>query len=217
MGSMQKLIEVSKIIQGKNIRTECDAEISELAESIEKQGLINPILVQKLESGQYEVIAGHRRFEAVKRLGLPYIECNIVEDDLSEKEVILTQIAENVQRKNMSAFELCKTFDYLKEKLHINQKAIAKMFGKSDVWVTNQYQALRMLETEYGKDIPEDEKKKSYADIKKDVAAKMGKDVTFIYCRGMKVKVVGHTYTFFCADNAAENALMDFINNRKSL
>ena len=175
MGSMQKLIEVSKIIQGKNIRTECDAEISELAESIEKQGLINPILVQKLESGQYEVIAGHRRFEAVKRLGLPYIECNIVEDDLSEKEIILTQIAENVQRKNMSAFELCKTFDYLKEKLHINQKAIAKMFGKSDVWVTNQYQALRMLETEYGKDIPEDEKKKSCADIKKDVAAKMGK------------------------------------------
>ena len=158
---MQKLIEVSKIIQGRNIRTECDAEISELAESIEKQGLINPILVQKLESGQYEVIAGHRRFEAVKRIGLPYIECNIVEDDLSEKEIILTQIAENVQRKNMSAFELCETFDYLKEKLHINQKAIAKMFGKSDVWVTNQYQALRMLETEYGKDIPEDDRRQN--------------------------------------------------------
>ena len=212
---MQKLIEVSKIIQGKNIRTECDAEISELAESIEKQGLINPILVQKLESGQYEVIAGHRRFEAVKRLGLPYIECNIVEDDLSEKEVILTQIAENVQRKNMSAFELCETFDYLKEKLHINQKAIAKMFGKSDVWVTNQYQALRMLETEYGKDIPEDEKKKSYADIKKDVAAKMGKSVEWIYCKGMKVKVVGHTYTLFPTDNKAENALRKFIEGRK--
>ena len=59
---MQKLIEVSKIIQGKNIRIECDTEISELAESIEKQGLINPILVQKLESGQYEVIAGHSQY-----------------------------------------------------------------------------------------------------------------------------------------------------------
>ena len=213
---MLKLIEVTKIIQGKNIRTECDAEISELAESIEKQGLINPILVQKLESGQYEVIAGHRRFEAVKRLGLPYIECNIIEDDLSEKEVILTQIAENVQRKNMSAFELCETFDYLKEKLHINQKAIAKMFGKSDTWVTNQYQAVRALESEYGKDhIPEEEKKKTVAEVKKDVAAKMNKDVEYIYCKGFKVKVVGHTYTISCVDNAAENALREFIGHRK--
>ena len=212
---MQKLIEVTKIIQGKNIRFECDAEISELAESIEKQGLINPILVQKLESGQYEVIAGHRRFEAVKRLGLPYIECNIVEDDLSEKEIILTQIAENVQRKNMSAFELVEVFEDLKNRLHVNQKAIAKMFGKSDVWVTNQYQALRTLEAEYGKDIPDEEKKKTVAQIKKDAAAKMGKNVELIFCKGMKVKVVGHTYTLFPTDNKAENALRKFIESRK--
>ena len=213
---MLKSIEVSKIIQGKNIRSECDAEIHELAESIEKQGLINPILVQKLENGQYEVIAGHRRFEAVKRIGLPYIECNILEDDLSEKEVILTQIAENVQRKNMSAFELVETFEDLKNRLHINQKLIAKMFGKSDVWVTNQYQAVRMLEAEYGKDhIPEDEKKKSVAEVKKDIAAKMGKEPEWIFCKGMKVKVVGHTYTLFPTDNKAENALRKFIEGRK--
>ena len=214
---MQKLIEVTKIKQGKNIRSECDAEISELADSIEKQGLINPILVQKLSDGSYEVVAGHRRFEAVKRIGLPYIECNILEDDLSEKEIILTQIAENVQRKNMSAFELVEVFEDLKNRLHVNQKAIAKMFGKTDAWVCNQYQAVKMLEAEYGKDIPDEEKKKTTAQIKKDAAKKMGKDVELIFCKGMKVKVVGHTYTFFCADNAAENALMDFINNRKSL
>lgn len=212
---MQKLIEVTKIKQGKNIRFECDAEISELADSIEKQGLINPILVQKLSSGDYEVIAGHRRLEAVKRLGLPYIECNVVEDDLSEKEIILTQIAENVQRKNMSAYELVETFEDLKERLHINQHAIAMMFGKTDVWVTNQYQALRMLEAQYGKDIPDEEKKKTVAQVKKDAAAKMGKSAELIFCKGFKVKVVGHTYTFFCADNAAENALREFIGHRK--
>ena len=212
---MQKLIEITKIKQGKNIRFECDAEISELADSIEKQGLINPILVQKTESGQYEVIAGHRRFEAVKRLGLPYIECNVLEDELSEKEIILTQIAENVQRKNMSAYELVETFEDLKNRLHINQKAIAKMFGKTDTWVCNQYQAVRMLESEYGKEIPDAEKKKSVAQIKKDTAAKMGKDIEYIYCKGFKVKVVGHTYTLFCMDNGAENALRDFISKRK--
>jgi len=212
---MQKLIEVTKIKQGKNIRKECDAEISELADSIEKQGLINPILVQKLSDGSYEVVAGHRRFEAVKRIGLPYIECNILEDDLSEKEIILAQLAENVQRKNMSAFELVEVFEDLKNRLHVNQKAIAKMFGKSDVWVCNQYQALRTLEAEYGKDIPDEEKKKTTAQIKKDAAAKMGKDVELIFCKGMKVKVVGHTYTLFPTDNKAENALRKFIESRK--
>ena len=212
---MQKLIEVTKIKQGKNIRSECDAEISELADSIEKQGLINPILVQKLSDGSYEVVAGHRRFEAVKRIGLPYIECNILEDDLSEKEIILTQIAENVQRKNMSAFELVEVFEDLKNRLHVNQKAIAKMFGKSDVWVCNQYQALRTLEAEYGKYIPENEKHKSAGDIRKDAREKMGRTQELIICKGFKVKVVGHTYTISCVDNAAENALREFITNRK--
>ena len=212
---MQKLIEVTKIKQGKNIRSECDAEISELADSIEKQGLINPILVQKLFDGSYEVVAGHRRFEAVKRIGLPYIECNILEDDLSEKEIILTQIAENVQRKNMSAFELVEVFEDLKERLHVNQKAIAKMFGKSDVWVCNQYQAVKMLEAEYGKDIPEDEKHKSAGDIRKDARERMGRTQELIICKGFKVKVVGHTYTISCVDNAAENALREFIGRRK--
>ena len=211
---MQKLIEVTKIKQGKNIRFECDAEISELADSIEKQGLINPILVRKTDEG-YEVIAGHRRFEAVKRLGLPYIECNIVEDELSEKEIILTQIAENVQRKNMSTYELVETFEDLKNRLHINQKAIAKMFGKSDVWVTNQYQALRTLEAEYGKDIPDEEKKKTVAQIRKDASERMGKSAELIFCKGFKVKVVGHTYTISCVDNAAENALREFIGRRR--
>lgn len=212
---MQKLIEVTKIKQGKNIRSECDAEISELADSIEKQGLINPILVQKLSDGFYEVVAGHRRFEAVKRIGLPYIECNILEDDLSEKEIILAQLAENVQRKNMSAFELVEVFEDLKNRLHVNQKAIAKMFGKSDVWVCNQYQALRTLEAEYGKDIPENEKHKSAGDIRKDAREKMGRTQELIICKGFKVKVVGHTYTISCVDNAAENALREFITNRK--
>ena len=53
---MQKLIEVSKIIQSKNIRIECDAEISELAESIEKQGLINPILVQNSKADNMKLL-----------------------------------------------------------------------------------------------------------------------------------------------------------------
>lgn len=210
---MLKLLEMSQIVNGKNIRNERDSEISELADSIEKQGLLNPILVQKRDDGKYVVIAGHRRYEAVKRLGLPHIECNVFED-MNEKDIILAQVAENVQRKNMSAYELVETFEYMKKKLHMNQKAIASRFGKSDVWVTNQYQAVELLEAQYGKKIPKTEKKKTAGQVKHE-AAKHTRTQELIICEGMKVKVVGHTYTLFCGDNATENALREFIDSRR--
>lgn len=101
---MFKIIEMEKIISGKNIRNERDTDIQELADSIETNGLINPILVKQIGNGKYEVVAGHRRYEAVKRLGLPHIECNITEET-SEKDLLLAQVAENIQRKNMSALD----------------------------------------------------------------------------------------------------------------
>ena len=211
---MLKLLEVTQIVSGKNIRNERDNEIAELADSINRQGLINPILVQKRDDGKYEVIAGHRRFEAVKRLGLPHIECNVFED-MSERDVIFAQIAENVQRKNMSAFELVECFEDLKKRLHVNQHAIAAMFGKSDTWVTNQYQAVELLDAQYGKKIPKSEQKKTAGQIKND-AKKAMISSELIICEGMKVQVNGHKYTIYCSDNTTENLLRDFINGRRA-
>lgn len=209
---MLKLIEVSKIDNGTNIRNEKDNEILELADSIERNGLINPILVRETGKGKYVVIAGHRRFEAVKKLGLPHIECNIAEE-MDNRELLAVQIAENVHRKNMSAFELVKVFEDMKKRFKMNQKQIAAAFGKSDVWVCNQYQVVNMVEKEYGKEpVPEDVKKKTAGQIKNDIKKKMNGDYELIFCNGMKVKVVGHTYTCFCGNNEAENALRKFID-----
>ena len=211
---MLKVLEVSQIEQGKNIRNERDSEILELAESIDRQGLLNPITVQMGKHGKYEVIAGHRRLEAIKRLGLPHIECNVL-DDLNEKEVILAQIAENCQRKQMSASELVDTFEDLKERFKMNQAAIAKQFGKSDTWVSNQYQAVRLLESQFGDKVPKSEKKKTAGQIKNDVKKKMAGS-ELIIVEGMKIQVMGHKYTIFCQTNEAENALRDFIKSHKA-
>ena len=211
---MLKVLEVSKIVQGKNIRNERDSEILELAESIERQGLINPILVKEREDGRYEVIAGHRRFEAVKRLGYPHIECNIA-DDLNEKETILAQIAENVQRKNMSAMELVECFEDMKKRFKMNQRQIATEFGKSETWVTNQYQAYALLQSQFGEKIPKAEKKKTAGQIKYD-AKKLMHSQELIICEGMKIQVIGHKYTIFCSTNEAENELRDFIKAHKA-
>jgi ParB/RepB/Spo0J family partition protein len=211
---MLKLLQVSEIVQGKNIRNEKDSEIFELADSIERQGLINPITVQKRDDGKYEVIAGHRRFEAVKRLGYPHVECNVL-DDLNEKEIILAQIAENCQRKQMSASELVDTFEDLKERFRMNQAAIAKQFGKSDTWVSNQYQAVRLLASQYGDKVPKEEKKKTAGQIKHDAKKKMAGS-ELIIAEGMKIQIMGHKYTIFCQTNEAENELRDFIKSHKA-
>lgn len=211
---MLKVLEVSQIVQGKNIRNERDSEILELAESIEKQGLINPITVQMGKHGKYEVIAGHRRLEAVKRLGLPHIECNIFED-LNEKEIILAQIAENCQRKNMSASELVDVFDDMKKRFGMDQRQIAKRFGKSETWVTNQYQAVKLLACQYGDKVPETEKKKTAGQIKNDAKKKISGEQEQILCDGMRVQIIGHRYTIFCSTNKAENELRKFIKAHK--
>ena len=210
---MFKIIEVEKIKSGKNIRNERDTSIQELADSIERNGLINPIMVKPIGSGKYEVIAGHRRFEAVKRLGLPHIECNVT-DETSEKDLMLAQIAENVQRKDMSALELVECFDEMKKRYGINQNQIARLFNKSDVWVTNQYQAAKLLELQYGKDIPEEVRKMGAGQIKY-AAKKQMAEIEHILCKGMEVKVRGHVYTITCVNNKTENALRDFIKARK--
>ena len=210
---MFKVIELEKITNGKNIRNERDEEINELAKSIEENGLINPIYVKKIDGGKYEVIAGHRRFEAVKRLRLPYIECNVA-DETSEKDLMLAQIAENVQRKDMSALELVECFDEMKKRYGIKQNQIARLFNKSDVWVTNQYQAAKLLELQYGKDIPEEVRKMGAGSIKY-AAKKQMAEIEHILCKGMEVKVRGHVYTITCVNNETENALRDFIKARK--
>lgn len=211
---MFKIIEMAKIVSGKNIRNERDADLQELADSIEANGLINPILVKPRSDGKYEVVAGHRRYEAVKRLGLPHIECNITEET-SERDLMLAQIAENVQRKDMSALELVECFDEMKKRYGITQHQLARYFHKSDVWVTNQYQAARLLEQQFGEDIPAEARKMGAGQIKYAAKKTMGADVERVLCDGMSVKVKGHVYTITCVNNATENALRDFINNRK--
>lgn len=210
---MLKVLEVSKIISVKNIRNEHDKEIGELADSINRQGLINPITVMPAEGGKYRIVAGHRRFEAVKRLGLPHIECQIIEF-ATKKDIVLMQMAENVQRKNMSAQELVDVFEELKEKYHMKQNVIAKLLGKDDSWVSMQYQAVRTLEAQYGEKIPEECRKYTANQIKY-MTKKAMIDKEVIFCKGMKVEITGHKYVITCETNDMENELRALIKKHR--
>lgn len=206
-------IEVSKIKNGSNIRNEKDEELRELAKSINENGLINPITVQKVKGG-YEVVSGHRRFEAVKMLRWPLIECVVTEYELNAREKVFAQLAENVQRKNMSAYELVDIFNELIEKYHLTQEKIAALMNKSPSWVSLQYKAVKTLDAQYGAAIPVEAKKKSSAKILSEAKKKMtGEEI--ILCKGMRVVVKGHQYVIYCTENAAENALRAFLEKKK--
>ena len=77
-------------------------ELDDLSHSIRQKGLLQPILVRNKES-YYEIIAGHRRYEACKKLGWKKIICHIVE--LDDKDAFEVSLIENIQRKSLNVIE----------------------------------------------------------------------------------------------------------------
>lgn len=126
---MLKVLNMKDIKSKGNIRNEHDEDISELARDIEKNGLLQPLVVRSIGDGKYQLIAGHRRYAALKILNEDFAECNIV--DASDSDVLLMQMSENIQRKNMSAWELVEAF----KKIGKSQVQIARILNKSPAWV----------------------------------------------------------------------------------
>ena len=85
---MLKCIDINKLVSKMNVREEKDETIKELADSIRINGLLSPLIVRELSNGKYEILAGHRCYEALKRLNEPVVECNIIEDVVANEDVI---------------------------------------------------------------------------------------------------------------------------------
>lgn len=206
---MLKLIKLKDLKSIGNVRKEQDEELLELANDIKKNGLLQPIVVREGEGGKYEIIAGHRRFAALKMINEELVECNVI--DAGDSELTQLQLVENVQRKNMSAFELVEAF----EKLGKTQSQIAKILNKSQAWVNYQYAAVRELESVYGKYIPEDQKSKSASAIIKETHSKRVGDVKITSYKGFKVTQKGHQYIIMFDTFEAEKEFKNFIKGFK--
>ena len=113
--------------------------IEELAESIKVYGVIQPIIVKKLDS-YYEIVAGERRWRASKKAGLTEIPCIIRNDDeRKSKEIALI---ENIQREDLNPIEKAKGFRQLIDEYGLKQQELADMMGMNRSTVTN---CLRIL------------------------------------------------------------------------
>jgi ParB/RepB/Spo0J family partition protein len=102
-----------------------------LAQSIKQVGILQPLRVRKLPGESYQILSGHRRFEAAKLAGMEDVPCIVVAQTHDAADVRLAQITENVQRKAMTASELAWSVEEL-VKLGLPQAEVAKKLGVSE-------------------------------------------------------------------------------------
>jgi ParB family chromosome partitioning protein len=112
-----------------------DTQLSELAESISKHGIMQPILVRALPSGRYEIVAGERRWRAAKLAGLQRVP--VIIRELSDKQTLELAIVENVQRQDLGPLEESIGYQRLIEEFEYTQEELAAAVGKSRSHITN--------------------------------------------------------------------------------
>ena len=116
-------------------------KLQELADSIEENGLIVPILVRAMEDVTYEIVHGERRWRAHKILGLETIRAEITED-VDDKTAYVLSVVENEQREDLSSIETAQALKHMIDEENLSQGLVAKRIGRSRTWVT---QKLRLL------------------------------------------------------------------------
>jgi len=130
-------IHVNQLQVGKyQPRRDMSSEaLQELANSIQSQGIIQPIVVREIGHQKYEIIAGERRWRAAKIVGLEFIPCLIknVEDDAA----IAIALIENIQRENLNAMEEAIAYKRLLEEFELTHQEVAQAVGKSRTTVSN--------------------------------------------------------------------------------
>jgi ParB family chromosome partitioning protein len=119
-----------------------EAELEELAASIREKGVLQPILVRPaMHAGEFQIVAGERRWRAAQRAGVRSLPALV--RSLSDAEVLEIAIVENVQRSDLSAIEEAEGYKALIDQFGRTQAQVADTVGKSRVHVTN---ALRLLQ-----------------------------------------------------------------------
>lgn len=137
-------IELDKIVPNRYQprREFSDDSIKELAETLDKDGLLQPIVVREDGEDKYEIIAGERRYRAAKSLNwetIPAIVNNMNDDQAASLALI-----ENLQREDLNPIDEAKAYTNLMKLNDLTQTALAKDMGKSQSYVANKLRLLKL-------------------------------------------------------------------------
>ncbi|PMC81004.1 ParB/RepB/Spo0J family partition protein [Anaerococcus hydrogenalis] len=120
-----------------------DKALLGLSQSIEKYGLLNPIVLRK-NGIKYEIIAGERRYRASKLLG--HKEIDAIIKNVDNKNIDILSIVENVQREDLTGLEEANAYNELCQNYNMTQEEVAKTVGKSRSYIANSLRLLKLDE-----------------------------------------------------------------------
>ena len=121
------------------------SKLDELAESIKTHGLLEPLVVRRRGEGEFEIIAGERRWRAAQRAGLR--EVLVVVRDVSARDAYELALIENVQREDLDPIEFSEALDRLVREHGYTQETLAQRVGKDRSTIANALRLLRLPKT----------------------------------------------------------------------
>ncbi len=146
-GEVLRKLPIDQLQPGKyQPRRDMDeSKLAELSESIKAQGIIQPILVRQVEGGNYEIIAGERRWRASRLAGLD--EVPVVVRELEDRTVIAMALIENIQREDLNPLEEAEALARLVSEFSLTHAEAAQAVGRSRASVSN---LLRLIDLPIG-------------------------------------------------------------------
>lgn len=139
-----RMIPIDEIDPNPDQPRQVMGDLSELMASIAEKGIIEPLIVRQ-RGGRYQIVAGERRYQASVQVGLR--ELPVVIRDVDDNEIVEVALVENIQRKDLSAFEEAEALQVLAERCGYTHEDLARRMGKSRTNVTESL-ALAQMPTE---------------------------------------------------------------------
>ncbi len=122
-------------------KTFADDQLQELADSIQKKGILQPLLVRQ-KGSRFELIAGERRWRAAQKAGLK--EVPILVKDIPESEMLELSLIENIQREDLNPIEEAEAFKRLMDQFQLTQEEISEKVGKDRTTIANTIRLLKL-------------------------------------------------------------------------
>jgi len=138
-----QMIDIERIAPNPHQPRKHFGDLTEMVASIKEKGILEPILVRSHE-GKFQIIAGERRYQAAKIAGLQHLPC--VEVDVDSRGMLEISLIENLQRKDLSAFEESAAIQRLCDQFRYTHEEIARKLGKSRTVITEALSLNRMPE-----------------------------------------------------------------------
>ncbi len=136
-------IGIEKIVVKSNPRTDF-GDLTEMAASVQQKGIIEPLVVKKVNDNKFELIAGERRLRAAKAVGLESVPVSVYSGDESDIEEI--KVIENIQRKDLNPFEEGVAFKRLMDESKMSVETLSEKVSKPKIYVERRLAILGLCD-----------------------------------------------------------------------